>query len=101
MEKELYIDLRAAGWTAEKAEGLCVLPGGRMVAVINDNDFGLMTKTVDSQNEDSDITDYVYHAQTGTYTLEGEVAAVSVSMEENTEPAQMWFFLAEEKIGLE
>lgn len=98
MEKELYIDLRAAGWTAEKAEGLCVLPGGRMVAVINDNDFGLMTKTEDPQNEDPDITDYIYHAKSGTYTLEDEQSEVSVSIEENTEPAQMWFFLAEEKI---
>ncbi len=98
IEKELYIDLRAAGWTAEKAEGLCVLPGGRMIAVINDNDFGLVTKTVDARNEDPDITDYVYHAKTGTYTLEGKKAEVSVSIAENTEPAQIWLFLAEEKI---
>lgn len=98
IEKELYIDLRAAGWTAEKAEGLCVLPGGRMIAVINDNDFGLVTETVDTKNEDPDITDYIYHAQTGTYTLDDEAAEVSVSIAENTEPAQIWLFLAEEKI---
>lgn len=100
VEKELFIDLRAAGWTAEKAEGICVLPGGRMIAVINDNDFGLVTQTIDAQNEDLDITDYVYHEKTGTYTLEGKQADVSVKIAENTEPAQVWLFLAEEKIGL-
>lgn len=98
IQKELYIDLRAAGWTAEKAEGICVLPDHKTIAVINDNDFGIVTQTTDPDHEDTDITDYVYDASTGTYTLDGEKANVTTAIGENTEPAQIWLFEANEEI---
>ena len=38
--KEVYLDLRTLGWTAEKAEGICLTDIGAFVAIIED-DFGL------------------------------------------------------------
>ena len=39
-EKQVYVDLRSLGWTAEKAEGLCLMEDGRLAVMIED-DFGL------------------------------------------------------------
>ena len=54
MEKEELLDLREYGWTAEKAEGIC-MADGNTIAVINDNDFGIVTVAEDPTNEDCDI----------------------------------------------
>lgn len=98
LSKETYIDLREAGWTAEKAEGLCVLPDNKHIAIINDNDFGIVTKTEDSNSEDADITEYVYDASTGAYSLDGKKAEVYSEIAENTEPAQIWLFRTTESV---
>ena len=99
-EKELLLDLRDYGWTAEKAEGLCMVDENT-IAVINDNDFGIVTVTEDAANEDADITDYVYDAATGTFTKDGTAADVKVSIGENTEPAQIWTFQKTEEPAAE
>ena len=91
MEKEELLDLREYGWTAEKAEGIC-MADENTIAVINDNDFGIVTVAEDPENEDCDITDYVYDAETGTYSLDGTEASPQISIGENTEPAQIWLF---------
>lgn len=39
--KTVLVDLRALGWTAEKAEGLCMLGDGNTLALIIEDDFGL------------------------------------------------------------
>ena len=90
-QKELLLDLRAYGWTAEKAEGICMTDKGEIV-VINDNDFGIVTVTTDANGVDTDITDYVYNAETKTFSKDGVAEQVSVSIGENTEPAQIWIF---------
>ncbi len=88
MQKEEYIDLRAEGWTAEKAEGICMTSDGT-IAVINDNDFGIVTEVTDDANPEADITDYIYDSSAGTYSLDGVEASPVVSIKENTEPAQL------------
>ena len=40
-DKTEFIDLRALGWTAEKAEGLCMLGDNETLALIIEDDFGL------------------------------------------------------------
>lgn len=47
LKKTLLLDLNAAGWLAEKAEGLALVDSST-VALINDNDFGLRSVIVDA-----------------------------------------------------
>ena len=49
-DKEIYVDLRTLGWTAEKAEGLCMTDNGELAVIIED-DFGLAGAKM---TEDSD-----------------------------------------------
>ncbi len=39
--KTEFVDLRELGWTAEKAEGLCMMDDGETLALIIEDDFGL------------------------------------------------------------
>lgn len=50
LKKTVLLDLNAAGWKAEKAEGLAVVDG-QTLALINDNDFGLKTTLVDARGK--------------------------------------------------
>ncbi|UXH78402.1 esterase-like activity of phytase family protein [Roseateles amylovorans] len=47
LKKTVLLDLNAAGWKAEKAEGLALVDT-QTLALINDNDFGLRTSLVDA-----------------------------------------------------
>jgi len=58
LKKTLLLDLNAAGWIAEKAEGLAVVDGSTL-ALVNDNDFGLRTKVFNASGaaiEGADVT---------------------------------------------
>ena len=46
MKKTVLLDLNAAGWLAEKAEGLTLVDASTL-ALINDNDFGMKTAVID------------------------------------------------------
>ena len=81
-QKEKMIDLRAMGWTAEKAEGLCM---------INDNDFGITAKVTDKVN-DTAITNYIYDSNIKAYELNGKRADPTITIDKNTESAQLWLF---------
>ena len=50
LRKTVLLDLNAAGWKAEKAEGLAVVDGNTL-ALINDNDFGLKSTLVDAKGK--------------------------------------------------
>ncbi|MBB3283863.1 esterase-like activity of phytase family protein [Mitsuaria sp. BK037] len=50
LKKTVLLDLNAAGWKAEKAEGLAVVDGNTL-ALINDNDFGLKSTLVDAKGK--------------------------------------------------
>lgn len=89
-QKEKMIDLRAMGWTAEKAEGLC-MTDENTIAVINDNDFGITTKVIDKDN-DTAITNYIYDSNIKAYELNGKRADPTITIDKNTESAQLWLF---------
>ena len=50
LKKTVLLDLNAAGWKAEKAEGLAVVDGNTL-ALINDNDFGLKSTLADAKGK--------------------------------------------------
>ncbi len=50
LRKTVLLDLNAAGWKAEKAEGLAIVDGNTL-ALINDNDFGLKSILVDAKGK--------------------------------------------------
>ncbi|WP_341675811.1 esterase-like activity of phytase family protein [Niveibacterium sp. SC-1] len=64
LKKTQLLDLNAAGWLAEKAEGLSIVDDNTL-ALINDNDFGLRTIMFDAQGNtiDGDITACTADAQ--------------------------------------
>ncbi|HSW04096.1 esterase-like activity of phytase family protein [Aquabacterium sp.] len=50
LKKTVLMDLNAAGWKAEKAEGLAIVDA-QTLALINDSDFGLRTSLVDANGK--------------------------------------------------
>ena len=102
VKKELLIDLRKYGWDIEKAEGLTILPDGKTIVVVNDNDFGLQTKIEDSENKNSEIDDYVYDGDKKEFLYKDKVAKkVKMGMEKNSESereSQIWLFRLDSKL---
>lgn len=82
--KELLVDLRAHGWTAEKAEGLTLLPDHQTIAVINDNDFGVAVDVKDPADPKAEAPDYVLH-EDGTYTRKGKPASPTITFRRASE----------------
>ena len=71
--KRLVLDLRAHGWTAEKAEGITVLPDKKTIAIVNDNDFGMAASLRDEAHAKGKIGNYVLRAD-GSFTYKGAAA---------------------------
>lgn len=97
--KEKLVDLRNLGWTAEKAEGLCLFNNNQSIAVINDNDFGIAMNVSDGINENPDITEYTYDADNKTFTLNEVISPnVKIGITQNTEPSEVWVLEMENTI---
>lgn len=54
LPKTEVINLRSIGWTAEKAEGICMLDDGKTIALIIEDDFGL-AGAVSSTEQDAAV----------------------------------------------
>lgn len=64
LKKTVLLDLNAAGWQMEKAEGLALVDE-QTIALINDNDFGLKTTLADRHGQ-------FVAGDTGACTLDAE-----------------------------
>ena len=73
MEKTEFVDLRDLGWTAEKAEGLCMMDDGTTLALIIEDDFGLsgasLNPDADSEGEPAVILNEIAEADTAKIWL--------------------------------
>ena len=86
----------------EKAEGLTVLPDGKTIAVVNDNDFGIATKIEDPDHIDSEMEDYIYDGNKKEFIYKGKTAPkAKVIMTQNSKSereSQIWMFEMDKKI---
>ena len=90
IEKELLVDLRANGWTTEKAEGITMLSDKKTIAVINDNDFEIAINATDENGNSVNITDYTYDASTKEMSIEGNASNPTIELVKNTEESEVW-----------
>ncbi|MGM0881355.1 MAG: esterase-like activity of phytase family protein [Bacillota bacterium] len=85
------LNLREYGWDMEKAEGLTLLPDGKTIAIVNDNDFGVAVSTDNGE----DITDLSYDSATKQWSLDSQVIPTNVQFSVNS-PAErknvIWLF---------
>ena len=89
-EKELLVDLRAHGWTTEKAEGITMLSDKKTIAVINDNDFEIVINATDEDGNEAKITDYIYDASTKELSKEDGKSNLDIELVKNTEESEIW-----------
>jgi hypothetical protein len=88
------LDLDAAGWTAEKAEGLALVDANTL-ALINDNDYGIASQLIDDQGQSvaGSIEDCALDAATGrVYQCQAAsaVAAKVVPRHGDEHRVQLW-----------
>lgn len=95
LKKTLLLDLNAAGWMAEKAEGLALVDA-QTLALINDNDFGLRSILFDAVGKEvaGDPTECTVDAA-GAIVADGKCASgavgVRVARGSDTErPTRVW-----------
>ena len=102
VKKELVLDLRKYGWDIEKAEGLTVLPDGKTIVVVNDNDFGIATKIEDPDHIDSEMEDYIYDGNKKEFIYKGKTASkakvIMIQNSKSERESQIWMFEMDKKI---
>lgn len=85
------LNLREHGWDMEKAEGLTLLPDGKTIAIVNDNDFGVAVSTDHGEN----ISDLSYNSESKKWTLDSKEIPTNVTFSANS-PAErknvIWLF---------
>lgn len=81
-KKELLLNLRDYGWTAEKAEGITLLPNKKTIVVINDNDFGMTIK----QN----VKNYYYDGSSKKLYKNNQETQENFILKDNEEKSQLW-----------
>jgi len=89
-EKELLVDLRANGWTTEKAEGITMLSDKKTIVVINDNDFEIAINATDEEGNSVNITDYTYDASSKEMSIEDKESNPTIELVKNTEESEVW-----------
>lgn len=97
LKKTLLMDLNAAGWVAEKAEGLALVDADT-IALINDNDFGVRTqlfdvngKVVDGSIEDCSVNALGQITDAGNGTCPAGTATARITRGQDAErPTRLW-----------
>lgn len=97
LKKKMLLDLNAAGWLAEKAEGLALVDANT-IALINDNDFALRTVLTDAAGNflDGDITACTVDAN-GAIVNDGNCAPGATGGRvtrgfDSERPTRLWLF---------
>jgi hypothetical protein len=100
MKKTKLFDLNAAGWLAEKAEGLALVDDSTL-ALVNDNDFGMKTSVLDAAGgviAGADVTACTADA-TGKFSGCGSGASARPGRGADVErPARLWILRFNRKL---
>ena len=102
LRKTELLDLNAAGWVAEKAEGL-TLVDAHTLALINDNDFGLRTVLLDGEGARlaGSIEDCTVDAS-GTIVSGGPAGVAGARITRATDherPMRLWLLRFERRLA--
>jgi hypothetical protein len=104
MKKTLLLDLNAAGWLAEKSEGLTVVDANTL-ALANDNDFGLRTIVTDAAGAaigGADVTKCTVDVS-GTFTGTGTCAPANSTRvargSDSERPSRLWLIKFDKKLS--
>ncbi|MEN9867041.1 MAG: hypothetical protein RL748_2631 [Pseudomonadota bacterium] len=106
LKKTLLLDLNAAGWMAEKAEGLALVDESTL-ALINDNDFGVRTVVQDGNGKDvagADITKCTVDAKgaikasSSTGCAAGNTARAARGLD-TERPNRLWLLKFDKKLA--
>jgi hypothetical protein len=87
--KSLVLDLRAYGWSVEKAEGLAIIDP-RTFAVVSDNDFGLKSEILDPAGGKTALADY--EVRDGRLHLDGQPVTSRLGALPNGEAGKLMIF---------
>lgn len=110
LKKTLLFDLNAAGWRAEKAEGLALVDDNTL-ALVNDDDFGLKTVVFDTAGKPiggADITKCAVDANGAITTTTASAAAFGCTAGNTTRiargndserPNRLWLFKFGKKLA--
>jgi hypothetical protein len=91
--KQLVLDLREHGWSAEKAEGLTIIDN-QTIAVASDNDFGLSVKVKNKEGDAKSPDDYAIDGKGQVYLDDKPVKThfVIEATDGDEAQSQLWLF---------
>lgn len=91
VSSEHLLDLRALGWKKKKTEGLALLPNGKTIVIINDDDFEVSGEvSIDPAS--------LIRRSDGSLQTKGEVTFTLLDTKKKRGSSEMWFIELKDKV---
>lgn len=91
VSSERLLDLRALGWKKKKTEGLALLPNGKTIVIINDDDFEVAGEV------SIDPASLILRSD-GSLQTKGEVTFTLLDTKKKRGGSEMWFIELKDKV---